>query len=78
MISRSTTQPYGSWDPAVIYSLESARDDIVGSGVELTLSEVVSFGNFCDIVRGYRVNVFVETAYSDIRFGPLPTYLTAR
>jgi hypothetical protein len=50
----------------------------VGSGVELTLSEVVSFGNFCDIVHGYRVNVFVETAYSDIRFGPLPTYLTAR
>jgi hypothetical protein len=42
----------------------------VGSGKELTLSEVVNFGNFCGIGRSYGVNVFAGTVYSDIRFDP--------
>jgi hypothetical protein len=68
MIYRSTTQVCGSWDPAVIEYLRSVRDVIAWEAKGLTLREVANFGNFCEIVHGYKAGVFEETVYSDIRF----------
>jgi hypothetical protein len=68
MICRSANQIGGSWDPEVIGYLLRVRDVLAWDARNLTLEEVVNFGNFCEIVHGYKAGALKGTVYSDIRF----------